>query len=64
MRTFEVLAWTEAGSFVLYVPEIEALTRAARLADIDAAARELVAELLGLDPATIELRLTFRRPRR
>lgn len=64
MRTFEVLAWTESGSFVLYVPEIEALTRAARLADVDAAARDLVAELLGLDPETIELRLTFRRPRR
>jgi hypothetical protein len=64
VRTFEVLAWTESGSFVLYVPEIEALTRTARLADVENAARDLVAELLGLEPSTIELTLTFRRPRR
>ncbi|MDQ2707435.1 MAG: hypothetical protein M3Z25_07260 [Actinomycetota bacterium] len=64
MRTFEVLAWTESGCFVLYVPEIEALTRTARLADAEPAARDLIAELLGLDPAAIGLTLTFRRPRR
>ncbi|MBV9314966.1 MAG: hypothetical protein JO100_14835 [Pseudonocardia sp.] len=64
MRTFEVLAWTEAGSFVLYVPEIEALTRAAQLADVEPAARDLIAELSGLEPAGIVVRLTFRRPRR
>lgn len=64
MQTFEVLAWTESGSFVLYVPEIEALTRAAQLADVEAAARDLIAELLGLEPAAIGVQLTFRRPRR
>ncbi|MGQ0479911.1 MAG: hypothetical protein ACT4O0_02605 [Pseudonocardia sp.] len=64
MRTFEVQAWTESGSFVLYVPEIEALTRAAQLTDVESAARDLIADLLGLEPSTIGVRLTFRRPRR
>ena len=64
MRIFEVLAWTESGSFVLYVPEIEALTRAGHLDEVEPAARELIAELLGLDTRSIELQLTFRRPRR
>lgn len=63
MRTFEVLAWTESGGFVLYVPEIEALTRAGRLDDIEPAATGLIAELLGLTPDTITVRVRFRRPR-
>ena len=63
MRSFEVLAWTESGGFVLYVPEIEALTRAACLDDIEPAATDLIAELLGLDPNTITVRVRFRRPR-
>ncbi|HEY2206414.1 MAG TPA: hypothetical protein VGH99_18260 [Pseudonocardia sp.] len=64
MRCFEVLAWTESGGFVLYVPEIEALTRAAHLDDLESAARDMIAELLGLDPGVITLRLRFHRPRR
>ncbi|MBO0850705.1 MAG: hypothetical protein J2P20_14685 [Pseudonocardia sp.] len=63
MRTFDVQAWTESGGFVLYVPEIEALTRAGRLDDIEPAATGLIAELLGLDPDTITVRVRFRRPR-
>ncbi len=57
-------AWTESGSFVLYVPEIEALTRATRLSDAESVARDLIADLLGLEPSMIGVRLTFRRPRR
>jgi hypothetical protein len=63
MRTFEVLAWTESGSFVLYVPEVEALTRAGQLDQLEAAARDLIAELLGLEPGMIAIDLRFRRPR-
>jgi malate synthase len=63
MRTFEVLAWTESGGFVLYVPEVEALTRARQLDELEAAARDLVAELLGLEPGTIGITLRFERPR-
>ncbi|WP_051580881.1 hypothetical protein [Pseudonocardia acaciae] len=63
MRSFDVLAWTESGGFVLYVPEIEALTRAGALDEIEPAATDLIAELLGLDPATITVRVRFRRPR-
>jgi hypothetical protein len=63
MQSFEVLVWTESSGFVLYVPEIEALTRAGHLDDIESAARDLIAELLGLDPSTIAIRVRFRRPR-
>jgi hypothetical protein len=63
VKTFEVLAWTEAGGFVLYVPEVEALTRAARLDELEPAARDMIVELLGLEPGTVEIRLRFERPR-
>jgi hypothetical protein len=63
MRTFEVLTWTESGGFVLYVPEIEALTRAGQLDGLEPAARDMIAELLGLDPKSIAIRLRFQRPR-
>jgi hypothetical protein len=62
VRTFEVLAWTESGSFVLYVPEIESLTRTSDLQGLESSARDLIAELLGLDPATVAINLRFRRP--
>jgi hypothetical protein len=64
MRSFEVLAWIESGTFVLYVPEIEALTRAGYLDDMEPAARDMIAELLGLEPHTIAITLRFQRPKR
>lgn len=63
MRTFEVLAWTESGGFVLYVPEVEALTRAGRAEELEPAARDMIAELMGLEPGTIAITLRFERPR-
>lgn len=63
MRTFEVLAWTDAGGFVVYVPEVEALTRAGRLDELEPAARDLIVELLGLEPSVVVVRLRFERPR-
>jgi hypothetical protein len=63
MRTFEVLAWTESGGFVLYVPEVEALTRAGHVEELELAARDMIAELLGLEPAGIAIQLRFERPR-
>jgi hypothetical protein len=64
VRSFEVLTWTESGGFVLYVPAIEALTRARHLDEVEDAARDLIAELAGLEPATIDIELNFRRPSR
>lgn len=64
VRSFEVLAWTESGNFVLYVPEVEALTRTRLLDDMEGAARDMISELLGLDPATIGIALRFQRPKR
>ncbi|WP_037074595.1 hypothetical protein [Pseudonocardia spinosispora] len=63
MRTFEVFAWTESGSFVLYVPEIESLTRAKRVDDLEPAARDLIAELLGLCTDSFTVQVRYRRPR-
>ncbi|HTF46081.1 MAG TPA: hypothetical protein VK735_01405 [Pseudonocardia sp.] len=63
MRTFEVLAWTESGGFVLYVPEVEALTRAGHVEELELAARDMIAELLGLEAAGIAIQLRFERPR-
>lgn len=57
-----MLAWAEAGGFVLYVPEAEALTRAGHVHELEPAARDLIAELLGLAPDTIAIKLRFERP--
>lgn len=63
MRTYEVLAWTESGSFVLYVPEIESLTRARHVEELEPAAKDLIAELAGISPDTFTIQLRYRRPR-
>jgi hypothetical protein len=60
MRHFDVLAWPDSGGFVLYVPDVEALTRARALDDIEPAAREMIAELLGLRAEAITINLRFR----
>jgi hypothetical protein len=52
-RRFEVQAWMSDRRMVLYVPEIEAATVARDLGGAEEAARDLIAELTGLDPATI-----------
>ncbi|HXV93627.1 MAG TPA: hypothetical protein VD813_10045 [Pseudonocardia sp.] len=50
VRVFEVLAWPADRRLVLYVPEIEASTTVRRLSAAEDAARELIADLTGLDP--------------
>jgi hypothetical protein len=52
-RVFEVVAWPAERRLVLYVPEIEAATTVAMMADADEAARSLIADLTGLDAAAI-----------
>lgn len=53
MRRFEVQAWISDRRMVLYVPEIEAATVARDIEGADAAARDLIAELTGIEPASI-----------
>ncbi|MGH3565703.1 MAG: hypothetical protein ACRDRH_06655 [Pseudonocardia sp.] len=48
-RRFEVVVWSVARRLVLYVPEIEATTTVIAMADAEAAARSLIADLTGLD---------------
>lgn len=48
------MLWPADRSLTLYVPEIEASTTVTAIADADDAARSLIADLTGLDPATIE----------
>ncbi len=52
-RVFQVAAWLADRRLVLYVPEIEAATTVAGMPEADAAARALIAELTGLDEASI-----------
>jgi hypothetical protein len=51
--TFEVMAWLAERRMVLYVPAIEAATTVGAMPEAEDAARALIAELTGLDPATI-----------
>jgi hypothetical protein len=60
-RRFAVDAWPSDRSLVLYVPEIEAATSVRDLRDADAAARDLIAVLTGLDPAGIECEVRLSR---
>lgn len=73
-RTFEVVAWLSERRLVLYVPEIEAATSVtahivggsrfdAAGAEAEAAARSLIADLTGLDPALITCDIRIRRSR-
>jgi hypothetical protein len=61
-RSFEVQAWMSDRRMVLYVPEIEAATTSRDLGGADAAARDLIAELTGLDPAAIACDIRVRPP--
>lgn len=60
-RTFDVVAWPAERRLVLYVPEIEAATTVAAMPDADDAARSLIADLTGLDAATIRCEITLGR---
>ncbi|MFC5947142.1 hypothetical protein ACFQH9_02470 [Pseudonocardia lutea] len=60
-RRFVVDAWPADRSLVLYVPEIEAATSVRDLRDAEAAARDLIAVLTGLDPAGIECEVRLSR---
>lgn len=53
-RRFAVDAWPSDRSLVLYVPEIEAATAVRDMRDAEAAARDLIAVLTGLDPDGIQ----------
>lgn len=57
-----MVAWMSERRMVLYVPEIEAATSVRDMADADDAARELIAELTGLDAATINCDIRLGRP--
>ncbi|MCW0211949.1 MAG: hypothetical protein OJJ54_01175 [Pseudonocardia sp.] len=63
-RRYEVVAWASERRLVLYVPAIEAATSVLDLRDADAAARELIAELTGVDAAGIECDIQLGRPGR
>ena len=52
-RVFDVVAWPADRRLVVYVPAIEASTTVRQLSAAEDAARDLIAELTGLDPATI-----------
>ncbi|MHA6794946.1 hypothetical protein ACVGVM_15745 [Pseudonocardia bannensis] len=61
-RSFDVVAWMSERRMVLYVPEIEAATSVRDMADADDAARDLIAELTGLDAASISCDIRLGRP--
>ena len=60
-RTFDVVAWPAERRLVLYVPEIEAATTVAAMPDAEAAARDLISDLTGLDAAAIRCSITLGR---
>jgi hypothetical protein len=63
-RRFEVVAWASERRLVLYVPATEAATSVLDLRDADDAARELIAELTGIDATVIECDIQLGRPGR
>jgi hypothetical protein len=62
-RTFEVVAWLSERHLVLYVPEIEAATTAEAMPDAEDAARSLIVDLTGLDPAAVRCEIRLGRAR-
>ena len=62
-RTFEVVAWLSERHLVLYVPEIEAATTASGMPEAEEAARSLIADLTGLDPASVRCDIRLGRAR-
>ena len=60
-RRFRVLAWPSDRRIVLYVPDIEASTVVVDLRHAGEAARALIADLTGLDAATIACEVSFGR---
>lgn len=62
LRRFEVQAWMSDRRLVLYVPEIEAATTSRDLSEAEAAARDLIAELTGLEPTSIDCDVRIRPP--
>lgn len=62
-RTFEVLAWLSERHVVLYVPEIEAATTAPAMPEAEDAARSLIVDLTGLDPAAVRCEIRVGRAR-
>jgi hypothetical protein len=63
-RTFTVLAWLADRRIVLHVPEIEASTVVTAMDDADAAARELICDLTGIDAAAVRCTISVGRPGR
>lgn len=62
-RTFEVVAWLSERHLVLYVPEIEAATTATAMPEAEDAARSLIVDLTGLDPAAVRCEIRLGRAR-
>ncbi len=60
-RRFRVLAWPADRRIVLYVPDVEATTVVSDLHEADDAARALIADLTGIEPATITCEISFGR---
>lgn len=65
-REYAVVAVPVAGWWVVEVAELDVLTQVRALADVEPAARELIADVLGLDPreVAVTVRAGSRRRRR
>ena len=57
-----MVAWSSERRLVLYVPAIEAATSVVAMPEADEAARVLIAELTGLDAASIRCDIRVGRP--
>jgi anti-sigma regulatory factor (Ser/Thr protein kinase) len=60
--TYTATCWREGTGWTVLIVQLDRTTRAARLADVDTAARRLIAAVLNVDPESIEVVVDLRVP--
>ena len=58
--TYTATCWREGNAWTVLIVQLDRTTRAARLADVDTAARRLIAAVLNADPGSIEVVVDLR----
>jgi anti-sigma regulatory factor (Ser/Thr protein kinase) len=62
LTTYIATCWREGTSWLVRVAQLERTTQVARLSEVDAAARQLIAAVTGVDPDSVEVIVDLRVP--
>jgi anti-sigma regulatory factor (Ser/Thr protein kinase) len=62
LTTYSATCWREETSWLVRVAELERTTQAARLSEVEAAARHLIGSVTGVEPETVDVVVDLRVP--